>query len=230
MITWIEADEEVLEIARQLIRDHRPDLRDASICFVYRSEPGSSKGRKVLGQASTISKKMRVVLDFEFMIWISKPDFRDMDDLHRKALIDHELCHCAYSDDNDAPMMRGHDIEEFGFILRTYGLWNDGLAYLGGAMNDAIQMKLPDVELKSRGKVVTISSEQIKQMIHNTQEALAEDPGLPEKITAQLLEEVKQLKNEEGEISISKIQRKLQVGYTKAKELYDFIQAVGIGN
>lgn len=48
----------------------------------------------------------------------------------KKALVDHELCHCFMEfDENNEPKlsMRGHDIEEFADIVARHGLWKQDL-------------------------------------------------------------------------------------------------------
>lgn len=45
----------------------------------------------------------------------------------QEALIAHELCHGSMSDKGALRVLR-HDLEEFGFVVRKYGAWQENIA------------------------------------------------------------------------------------------------------
>lgn len=153
-VTWEMADAEVIEIARDLINNHHPDLEEASILFLFRSEPGSSNGRKVLGHAQVVSPMNKLLMDdADFIIWLSESDWADLSRAKRRALIDHELTHCTF--DRDKPVIRPHDIEEFSEIVNRHGLWETGLMIFGESCARAAQIELPGLFEKKGFRVFT---------------------------------------------------------------------------
>jgi len=120
--TWEKADESVLKMAQEIIDKYHEPLRDALIGFLFRSEPGMSNGRTVMGMAKKVSEANKILLELDFIIWLSRPDWQGFEPSQRRALLDHELCHCA-GDIYDGWKIRGHDVEEFAQIIERHGLW-----------------------------------------------------------------------------------------------------------
>ena len=149
-VSWNEAPDSVLHLAKQIIDEYHPDLESASIAFLYRSEPGNKNGKDILGQAAKFPEKMRplVDVDYHFLIWLSFPDWNRFTDKQREALLDHELSHCTMveRDGEEFPEMRGHDIEEFNHILERYGFWLNSMRPTVKAVEDALQLPLPAFE------------------------------------------------------------------------------------
>jgi len=148
--TWSEASSEVVARAGRLIKEHHLQLNEngVRIGFIFRSEAASSRGRTILGDISKIGDKLRPVLDYDFIVWISEDDYTGLDEQRRDALIDHQLCHIALSD-SGGWTVRGHDIEEFNKIIERYGAWNADLyaSQLSFAEGMA-QMSLPGLPPK----------------------------------------------------------------------------------
>jgi hypothetical protein len=122
------APDEVIDIANELIEAYHPGLADAYIGFLMRLDEVKRKGMVVLGQASKVTPAHRMFMHYHFIIWISAPNYVSLTELQRRALIDHELCHCEYDgtkETNQASILP-HDIEEFDVILRRYGFWRPG--------------------------------------------------------------------------------------------------------
>jgi hypothetical protein len=163
-ISWSEASTEVINLARQVIDDWHPDLNEARIGFVFRDKGTQSGGRVTIAQASKISPKMQVFMDFDFIIWISEEDFTQLTSAQREALIDHELCHCIFYEDDNTAKMRKHDIEEFVCIVQRHGMWSADLLRLQSqidqpAVRPPEQLGLFPDQTHSRGVIATISPE-----------------------------------------------------------------------
>lgn len=63
-------------------------------------------------------------------------------DSQRRALVDHELCHCGVKDPGaDEPewTLRAHDIEEFKAVIERHGFWKSDVREFSEA---AHQLKL----------------------------------------------------------------------------------------
>jgi hypothetical protein len=158
MTIWSEPSSEVLDIARELIDQFHPDLKEAKIGFVLRDEAPVSNGKQTCGKASKISDKLRSHLDLDFLIWIAEDVYTKFTPEQRRALIDHELYHCNYTD--GIPKMLHHDVEEFLPIVERYGLWNYDLLRGRGVLEKAVQESLPFVT--ERGAVISVDPEQMR--------------------------------------------------------------------
>ncbi len=124
-INWTEVSQAVLDTAKEVIREYHPDLLLAKVGFVFRSESSHSLGKTVVAKASKPDKKLIPFLndEYDFIIWIAEPYWLSISGDQRKALIDHELSHCQYSESDGAKLV-GHDITEFVGVLERWGLWN----------------------------------------------------------------------------------------------------------
>ena len=143
MAIWSEAPIEVIHMAQELIDKHHPDLKSANIGFVFRDVNGTSRNRAVLATCQKVQASLKPYLQFDFIIWISEEAWTVFSDKQRHALIDHELCH-ARTDEDEQPVLIGHDIEEFRVIIERYGYWKEDLLWLGELANSekALQMAL----------------------------------------------------------------------------------------
>lgn len=140
-VIWTKAKDEVLELAQELIEEHHPDLSDAAIGIVFRDTAPVSNGKVTLGQASKVPPKMLPYLDLDFLIWLAADFWEDATSVQRRALLDHELCHCSSFEGENT--IRPHDIEEFAEIVERYGYWNSGLVVARPAFEAAMQYPLP---------------------------------------------------------------------------------------
>lgn len=157
-VEWSKVPEEIVDLAGEIIEAYHPDLTEAAIGFLFRSEAGDSLGREIWGQAQKVPAKLSPLLDLDFLIWIAKDIWYSLSNHQKRALIDHELCHCKV--DGDKTSMRGHDVEEFREIIERYGLWRPDLRLFGATCQQALQEPLPGFEpLPRRGGVVAVEPE-----------------------------------------------------------------------
>jgi len=157
MTTWTEASSEVIAIANELIEQYHPWLKEARVGFVFRDEPQKSGNKLVIGKVSKVCEQFKPHMDLDFLIWIAESFYVNMDDDRRKALIDHELCHCGFID--GTARMCSHDIEEFTVVVQRWGLWRPDLITFGHAVEAAqvtrayqMALELED-ELKQGGAI-----------------------------------------------------------------------------
>ena len=156
-IKWEEASMSVIHTAELIIGKYHPHLREATILFMFRSEPAASGGKDVFAKTSKVSAQMRALLDeADFIVWVSKPDWEKNAEAWRDALIDHELCHCIMVDGEAA--IRPHDVEEFFQIIERHGYWN---ATLRG-LQIAYQPPLNGIGTETKsGRVFTMSPDRM---------------------------------------------------------------------
>jgi len=159
-ITWEIASPDLIKMAKAVVNDYRPTLRDAMIGFLFRSEAGSKGGRSVIGKAQKVGARLRTLIDLDFIIWISEPDWGKLSKSRKAALLHHELCHCDV-DVDDKPFIVGHDIEEFNDVIREHGLWLGDLVETA----KAIQPYLPalgEEPTETNGDVVAVDPGQLE--------------------------------------------------------------------
>ena len=120
-VEWIRAKQEVIDIAQDIIDKYHPTLGEARIAFLFRSEAPISGGRATLGKAAKVNAQWKPLLqdDFDFVIWFAYDRWSLFSKKQRRALVDHELCHCRL--EGDDPEIVPHDIEEFNVIIQRYG-------------------------------------------------------------------------------------------------------------
>jgi len=153
--TWEEADERLIALAESVIRRWHLHLLDARVGFLYRSESGVSQGKEVIGKAKKVSEELRVLLDLDFLVWISKPAWLALSPEGREALLDHELSHLA-GDEVDGWSIRAHDVEEFVAVIERHGLWHPVLARLA---EPPVQLRFSEFrasEFAAGGAVVAV--------------------------------------------------------------------------
>lgn len=175
---YLSADDDTLALAEEIIATHHPHLKHARIAIVFRDgNAPTSNGKMTLGQTSLVTSKMQVIAKerFDFLIWLAGDWWHDATDRQRRALLDHELCHCA--GEPFAWKIRGHDIEEFACILTRHGPWyaelrsfakaareelasqgyllNEKLAGMVGTINGGIE----SIELSSGSRSVTLTAD-----------------------------------------------------------------------
>ena len=126
------APDGVVDLARDIIESHYPHLEDARILFLFRETAQESCGKVVLGKASLCSAREQAIAReaFAFKIELAWDYWQAADEAFRRALLDHELCHCTVR--KDAWAIRSHDIEEFAVIVERHGAWTSDVgAFVG---------------------------------------------------------------------------------------------------
>lgn len=129
------ADEELLELAREVIEQSHPHLRAARFGFAFRNEAGTRHGFQVLASVSVVSPLQKVHLNFDYLIWVAFPDWTIMSAEKRVALLDHEFCHCRPKDNGEWGIC-DHDVQEFLAVIKRHGLWRYDLQRLGKVIQD----------------------------------------------------------------------------------------------
>jgi len=151
--SYYEVTEDVIKMADELIDLYHESLLDANIGIIFRDEAPTTNGRATLGKARKVTAEWKVHLDLDFVIWLAHDEWSCLTDHQRRALLDHELCHCQYYGVDMSAKIRPHDIEEFNAVLQRWGFWwpNSKPTEL------AIQGRL-GIDQERTGMVVTMKS------------------------------------------------------------------------
>jgi len=155
MTDYTEAPTEVIEIAQELIDAYHPHLKEARIGFIMRETHKKSKGKSIMGTARKPPAWLNVFEELDFIIELAEDIYAALSPERRRALIDHELCHCGMG---EQPYIKPHDIEEFTDIIERYGDWSMDIMLTRRAFQRSEQKTLEGFELEigHEGKVVPI--------------------------------------------------------------------------
>jgi len=111
---------EVEEIAKILIPEFHKHLEAANIKYLFQDKASSHGGLVTIAKASKSSPIHRSIHKFDFIIIVGKDIWETLNDTQRKAVIDHELCHCIKGN-FDNWCTTPHDCEEFVEVIERYG-------------------------------------------------------------------------------------------------------------
>lgn len=142
---------DVEAIANELIGEIHMHLSPARMLYLFTNKKRKRCDRVVLGTAQKLSGMQKflssgnsaVEFGYDFIILVGKVEWAELEDSQRRALVDHELCHCGVKDpDADEPewTLKGHDIEEFKAVIERHGFWKHDVKDFAETVQ---QMKLP---------------------------------------------------------------------------------------
>ena len=186
MTEWWKVPDKVVHLAEELIALYHESLANAKIALIFRDEAPVTDGRATLGKAMKVSPQWKPLLKdqtTDFVIWLAYDRWEHLDNKQKRALLDHELCHC-FLDHEGRAKIRGHDIEEFAVIIQRHGAWNDSIKLVQRAINRQLPL---DFDEPPTGKVFgfgldrpeknspLLSDETVAQLEADMKEAMGED-------------------------------------------------------
>jgi len=89
-------------------------------------------------------------IDLGWIITLSLERWNEMTEAERRALLDHEMCHCK-RDEKFKPIIAPHDVEEFGACVQRNGLWTDHLRKFGRTI-EQLELFAAEAEPTSRAE------------------------------------------------------------------------------
>lgn len=131
MDLW-RAEDDVLELAQDIIKNHRQDLTTTEIVYIFREKAGKKAGKTIIATARKVAAKENVVHSFEgkpdviFVIEIGADAWTELSPEQKRAVMHHELCHCGFEESESGdlvPSIIPHDIEEFSAVVETHGFY-----------------------------------------------------------------------------------------------------------
>ena len=152
------AAQEERDMMLEIMDEHHEQLYDESghgmrVVLLLKEGNWEKNGRWVAGEAKKVGDRERLLTGFEFMIVLNAGIWRRLEVPQKKALLDHELCHCAYG--GRGPMILGHDVEEFGCIVERHGLWTEDLLKFAEPFKQGELFTKQEIELARLGKALT---------------------------------------------------------------------------
>lgn len=144
---------EVATIAAELIAQQPMHglLSQVRIDYVFRDKAAKSHGRVVLGRARKVGGLNAFLIrdgepDPMFVIEVAEDEWLNLDDDQRRALVDHELCHCQVTEGEEGLELaiRGHDLEEFTCIVERHGMWKQDVRRFGSVIAEQMAMAVEE--------------------------------------------------------------------------------------
>lgn len=139
-----QISEEVREIVSDLVQKHHHDLAEANILCLFRKGEWNSNGRARLASASKVPEIWRCLYGYDLMVVINKNIWVGLEQEHKVALVDHELCHFGQEYDSKGNVkytMVQHDIEEFSAVVDRHGLWHQDVKVFAQYVQMALQVE-----------------------------------------------------------------------------------------
>ena len=135
-----EADDSLLEVyATVLDFSECSHLVNYKVKLVFTNKEMKSKGKRVLGKAMACNKREKFLHGHDFVIIIDKQFWEIHEDM-REPLLMHEMLHCGQNEDESATTIP-HDLEEFGAVVRRYGLWRTDVKHFSNQLQLGITLK-----------------------------------------------------------------------------------------
>lgn len=129
MSSLYKADNDVLDMVRDLIANHHPDLALVvdEIAVIFREKAAQRGGRAVLGKAAKASPLIGVLgdTDYKFVLELGADSWLELTSRQRNALLDHLLCSCRAEEDGDSVKfsIAPPDVSFFWDELDRWGDW-----------------------------------------------------------------------------------------------------------
>lgn len=120
-------------IAEMIMPTLHQELSSASIKYLFKETLGN-KDHVVLAKARKASAQLSFLVDCDFVITFNWSAWIKLSGTQKVALVDHELCHCERDPETWLWKSRKHDVEEFGEIVKRWGLWQQDLQAFRGAI------------------------------------------------------------------------------------------------
>lgn len=156
----------------EMIPKYHPHLETVRVEYVFNEAPMKAKGKELFARAKKKSGLDAFLFAPPteddpkpfFVIEINKQAWDVLNKKQKRALVDHELCHCLW-DVEKGLYMRTHDVEEFSEIIKRHGLWQpDVQLFAEIAVKHVKQLELPIPETKEPIKVVKADNGQTEEV------------------------------------------------------------------
>jgi len=140
-VELIPETKSVYSMMKRIRKKYHHETRKARIALAWRIALKPDKdGHLILGLCQRTSDLLKEFAAYDFVILLNKEVWQDKEftDEKKRALIDHELCHCGVQYNKKGKQKkdergrycfrtRKHDVEEFRDIVKRHGLWKHDL-------------------------------------------------------------------------------------------------------
>lgn len=164
--TQFDVSQELEDLAKTLIPKYHDSLINAKIAYLFINKPMTKGGQNVIATAEKCSKKVKVLCDKDFIITAAYPTWRELSDIQKTAVMDHELTHCMVDDDEETGEMKtkivNHDFSDFLQILEKYGLFKEDLVALGRVVQHKLDEGTAPALIVKKKEELVVDKEEIE--------------------------------------------------------------------
>lgn len=114
------ADPNTIKLMEEVRNAYHPHLLEARIVVMFFDKRRVNGEHIVLGVAKKISEEDKILCHFDFKIILSAMDWGELEDIERRALLDHELSHCGVEYEPIMEKVGGKDVpvkDQYGRII-----------------------------------------------------------------------------------------------------------------
>lgn len=129
----------VFRVLKELLHPHLPAM---SVAFLWRDEL-RVRGSRAYASISLAGGRLAFIAEIEAVLEVDWNLWKQLNGTSRLALIDHELHHLTWDSEKERLAIVGHDVEEFGGIVRRWGLWRPSLVTFAEPVSKQLEL-LPD--------------------------------------------------------------------------------------
>lgn len=145
-----EADDNVAEMAKELLGQYHPEVATANFGFAFKEKASPSEVEAgIIAKAKKVSPIMKIFTkdDLDFVVEIAKPLWDELSPRERRAHLDSALCSCTAKLDehgdfkvdaggNPTFCLRQYDLQGHSEVLERYGV--DVFAEVGSRIKSAL--------------------------------------------------------------------------------------------
>jgi hypothetical protein len=125
---WADQAQALAQVLIPVLHEH---LVNARLAYLFKESMKLGPDRIKLGTAQRAAAQLEYLSDHDFVLTFNHEAWRTLSMEQRIALVDHELCHCGCDLEKSRFGIMHHDVEEFGAVIRRWGLWKPDLANFG---------------------------------------------------------------------------------------------------
>ena len=108
-------------------------LSELTISYLFTDDLGEVRGRVALAKTKKASAIEAFLGACDVLIVFDEKIWARLSSAQHLALVDHELCHVKVNA-KGAPVIVGHDLEEFSEVVRRHGAWRSDVVVFGEAL------------------------------------------------------------------------------------------------
>lgn len=146
-----KADENVKEMAKNLLAQYHPEVVTASFGYAFKEKASASEVEAgIIAKAKKVSPLMKIFTedDLDFVVEIAKPLWDELSPQEQTAHLDSALCSCAVKLNEDGEekldatgnpifYLKQYDLQGHSEVLARYGV--DVFAEVGSRIKSALQ-------------------------------------------------------------------------------------------
>jgi hypothetical protein len=160
---YYKATDDVVDLVMEVMDEYHEHLMEARFGILFVDVAPVKGTMRVMGKAKKVSAEQKALLPYDFLLIFSHDVWMGLADYQKRALVDHELCHCSFT--NEQASIVPHDFEEFNVIIERHGFWWP----LASRTERIFQARLA-LDMESRGVVEAVDAPDVLDQVSDMME------------------------------------------------------------